>query len=649
MSSIPPPSTLRRPSYRPSLAPNSVRRPQTSADPPHRQSIAVAPARMTGSNNGVHGRPATEGPRNSIRQSMVPMGRQSIAPMSNSRQSAVPMSSRPSSFGLFPSSTGSAPTRDPRPLRDKGYQAMITEAIQEYLVSHHFEIEMKHPLTPKTLKSPTQKDFTMLFHWLYRRLDPGYRFTRSIDQEAYFLLRAVQYPYLESINKSQIGAVGGQNWPVLLGMLYWLVQLNKTFEVYDNKEFDGIQETDDMILDQMFTRYVSKSYRAFLANEDDYSEYEAEMEREFADYTSGVTNELKELENERVQLNERMIELNKNAQSLQELEGKGEALESDLVKFKAFLDSLEQRKLKYVAVMDKLKSEIGSHEQALQTLEMEKNSLQAQISSQGLTPADIDRMNAEREKLSKSLDVVGLRLEEASRMLSDKELSAQRALESLESSLQNYSTALYRIGISTSNIANDVSLNIPVDQLLIPGNLGKKPDEILDKKDIRNVVRPALQHYRQEISLDIHKAQDECIRLQEFLDRAAEEIQEKREMIETMEARLHADKLSYDEIYETMNSDSSASNAEIERLERELNSMKVTAQQGILQVTQRSQRIAIEFDQLKHAIALSRSKMNTDVEKMISYIINFKLHIQSTLEDYENFVVEESAREDGQV
>lgn len=608
----------------------------------NRQSMAIAPSRGGGSSSNNNN---NNNPRNStsIRKSMVPAAG-SNANSNNNNNNNNMRNSRQSSFGLnkFSNSTvpSSVPTRDPRPLRDKQYQAAIAQEIHDYLSTNKFEIEMKQPLTPKTLKTPTQKEFVLMFQWLYKRLDPGYRFTKSIEHEVYFLLKTIKYPYLESINKSQIAAVGGQNWPVFMGMLYWLVQLNMTLEIFENKQYEGVEETEDMVLDQIFTRYVCKSYNAFLANEDDYSEYKTEMQQEFDKHTEGVQNEIHGLEQENEQRKTHVQELSKDVDHLSSLQKKGEVLESDLEKFKAYIDKMESQKTKWTSMLEKIGDELSAAEKELSGLEEEKQNLQTQISSQGLTPADIDRMNAEREKLGKALESVSTRLEDVSNTEHDKELTAQKALESLEQSLQQYSSALYRVGLAS------VDFEIHLDNPLSNSNLGQRPDALLEGKDLKHEIRPAIQNHRQEISKRVHKAQDEAIKLQEYLDILSESISEKKDQVETLEARLNTDKITYDELYETMNSDASASNAEIERLERELHSMRVTSQQGLLQLNQRSQSVAIEYDQLKHSIQSSRDRLNADVEKAISTIINFKLHIQSTLENYENTVLDELEQED---
>jgi kinetochore protein NDC80 len=66
--------------------------------------------------------------------------------------------------------------RDPRPLKDRSYQAKIGQEMLDYLAQHNFKMEMKHTLSQNIIKSPTQKDVNYMFQWLYHRIDPSYRF-----------------------------------------------------------------------------------------------------------------------------------------------------------------------------------------------------------------------------------------------------------------------------------------------------------------------------------------------------------------------------------------------------------------------------------------------------------------------------------------
>lgn len=576
---------------------------------------------------------AASAQRSNMRKSIVPS--QGGPPGSNTR-------SRQSSMGIGNFSTpigGTTSSKDTRPLRDRNYQAVMCQAIYDYLLDNKFEIEMRHPLTQKTLKAPTQKDFVYIFHWLYKRLDPGYKFTKSIEHEVYFLLKTINYPFLESINKSQISAVGGQNWPVYLGMLHWLVELNMSLETYDSKDY-STGETDDDMLDQIFIRYISKSYKAFLANEDDYSEYKQEMEHEFEQYSASLSNDIESAANETAALESRFQELNKASEHYSSLERKGEALESDLVKFKAYIDTMEKRKAKWTSVLEKIGEELESAVRELKEIQTSKNELQQKIKEQGLLPADIDRINSERENLGRSLEKVSASLEEMNKICNEKEAAAQSSLDSLERYIQKYTSSIYRIGI-VSNENIKVDFDISLDAPLSTENLGKRPDALLKGKNLQQVIRPALLEYRNSVGTKVHIARDDLIKLQDQFDRITESINEKKDQTDNLDAKLNAARISHEAIYETMTSDTSVSHAQIEKMERDLQAMEIAATQGMLQLNQRSQSIAIEFDQLERNVQISRESMHADVQRMLFQITDFKVLIQESLEDFENFVVDE--------
>ena len=64
---------------------------------------------------------------------------------------------------------------------------------------------------------------------------------------------------------------------------------------------------------------------------------------------------------------------------------------------------------------------------------------------------------------------------------------------------------------------------------------------------------------------------------------------------------------------------------------------------------QREMNTNIEYEQLQHRAASLREELHTEIEKMINDVIKFKMHIQKSLEDYEEFVAEEVEKELGNV
>lgn len=171
--------------------------------------------------------------RSSIRQSqqrysLLPNQSQSQSQNSGNLRSSIAVRGyNPGSY-----STGySGSRRDTRPLGDKNFQNLIAQDILDYLNQEQFSVETNYPVSLKTFKQPTQRDFVTVFKWCYRRLDPGFQFTKTWETDLYTILKTIQYPYLNSITKSQISAVGGSNWPKFLGMLHWIVQIMKNLDM----------------------------------------------------------------------------------------------------------------------------------------------------------------------------------------------------------------------------------------------------------------------------------------------------------------------------------------------------------------------------------------------------------------------------------
>lgn len=555
--------------------------------------------------------------RYSARKSYAPSSSQQPPP-SQRRSSVMRRSSvgggALSQMNSFFSSTSSAVVqRDPRPLKDGAYRAKISQQVLEYLLQNGFELDMKHSLSPTALKSPMQKDFILIFQWLYHRLDPHYRFQKGIEHEVLPILKSIRYPYASSITKSQLTAVGSANaWPIFLGMLHWMLELIQTIERFQSGEFDeaAAAEGVDVGADRIIFRYLTRCYAAFLVENDDHEEYLQEMAASFEDRQSGYGEELSLLEAENEQLKKQLKELDDGVEPLKTLEETRALLDNDKKKFIDYIERLEARIGKLTATNEKLKGECATADKELESVEREKSSLQEAVDRQGLTPADIDRMNTEREKLSKGLSAIAQKITEGKMKLAEREAEAQSKLEALERAVTRYNSLAYQIGIipaSTPAAAGKefelsiVPLSEPPsssqsesNKLLLDATTGFQPAHLLSR-DLRHDIKPALAKLRQEIGVRIHEAQDESIKTQESIERISEQLADKREEVDTLHARVNSAHEEYQELKETMSAEGNASNAEIEKLEKELAGMRLGMRDGVLALEQRMQSVTIEY------------------------------------------------------
>lgn len=88
-----------------------------------------------------------------------------------------------------------------------------------------------------------------------------------------------------------------------------------------------------------------------------------------------------------------------------------------------------------------------------------------------------------------------------------------------------------------------------------------------------------------------------------------------------------------------------ASEAQIEKLEKELANMRTTLGESVQLMEQREMNTNLEYEQLQIRVTALREELHTEIERMLNDVIKFKVHIQKGLEDYDLFVEEEVVRE----
>lgn len=587
--------------------------------------MSLAPGLLragAGSNSSGFGRPSEaadpmstvqrESSRYSARKSYAPSSSQQPPP-SQRRSSVMRRSSVGTSQAnsFFSGVSSAVVQRDPRPLKEGPYKAKISQEILEYLLQNGFELEMKHTLSPTALKSPMQKDFVLIFQWLYHRLDPHYRFQKGIEHEVLPILKSIRYPYASSITKSQLTAVGSPNyWPVFLGILHWMLELIETMHQFQSGEFDhAATEEVDVGADRIIFRYLTRCYAAWLVENDDHEEYLQEMAASFEERQTEYTDELLVLEEENNLLKKQLEELEDGSEPLKKLEETRGFLEGDKLKFIDYIERLEFRVKKLLVTNEKLRLECLAADKELEAVEHEKTTLQEAVDRQGLTPADIDRMNTEREKLSKGLSAIAEKTTEGKMKLAEREAEAQSKLEALERAITRYNSLAYQIGMipSTTPVAGGKEFELSIlpfseppssqsesNKLLFDTTTGYQPAHLLSR-DLRNDIKPALIKLRKEIGARIHEAQDEGVKTQETLERISEQLADKREEVDTLHARVNSAQEEYQELKETMSAEGNASNAEIEKLEKELAGMRLGMRDGVLALEQRMQSVTIEY------------------------------------------------------
>ena len=474
--------------------------------------------------------------------------------------------------------------QDPRRLKDASVRAKMADELSEYLSRNNFEMEMMHSLNQKSFTSPTQKDFNYMFQWLYHRIDPTYRFSGKIDADVPALLKQMRYPFEKSITKSQITAVGGNNWHTFLGLLHWMMQLARMMEAFSTGAYDeAIMDAGyDISGDRIIFDFLSDAYRAFLSADEEEDDDAAKLVAPFVSRMAERFNaanahhleDLKMLEAEYQALQDQIDELEKHGPKIAKLTKEIKVLEEDMVKFEDFNNKVQKKLDKYPKRFEILEDEIKKVEAELEEVEQDKAQLQETLDSQGLTITDIDRMATERERLQRSIEATLARLDEAKRKTAEKESETGKRLEELERAVDKYNSLGYQIGVipptaanakgqnyelsltlrsgpdfSGSQLGNSAQNVLESDRLLADPNSGYQPHQLLNL-DLRGAVKTNITLLRKEVSERRNTALEQDLKHHDLLDEIREAIDDKQAEVEGLGHKVRAAEEEFDKTRE---------------------------------------------------------------------------------------------------
>jgi kinetochore protein NDC80 len=145
------------------------------------------------------------------------------------------------------------------------------------------------------------------------------------------------------------------------------------------------------------------------------------------------------------------------------------------------------------------------------------------------------------------------KVDEARKLAWDKELTAQKKVESIEKLIQSYNTLGYRIGIIPASAPHAMGVVFELDfnvQAAVGDREGQgqvRPDQLINR-DLRHEIRGALMKLREKLGGEVHKKQDEAIQLQEQLDRICEGLVDKKDELEGLDAKVVGAMEQYNEI-----------------------------------------------------------------------------------------------------
>ncbi|KAJ3284177.1 kinetochore-associated Ndc80 complex subunit ndc80 [Rhizoclosmatium sp. JEL0117] len=536
---------------------------------------------------------------------------------------------RPSNMGIAASINAPlAIAKDPRPIRDKQWQANAIRNLIAFLVQAGYN----QPVSPKTLQAPSAKDFTSIFKFLYAQLDPRYVFVKKFEEEVPVILRGLRYPFCDQISKSHLASVGSMHaWPSLLAMLTWMVELIMCCDQMDTQnEFD-----DDPVMgaqaqgEKVFFDYLTKAYAVFLAGDDNYDAMDDELISNFDRKNEKTVKDVEKLKVEHDVLSKEWASLRDSESPLTLAERESATLASDIEKFKLYIaNHLEPKKQKLEDQIKVVEEELACKETELDKQTIEKNELTQIVDSQEISPADVDRMTSEREQLVRALETLAKKADETNKVFWEKEMAVQKKMDQLEKLVQTFNTLSYDLGFLSSTSKDTQGVNFELElnfQTIDPTSMVSTP--------LTTVIKPTLLTIRASYNAAAHKAEDDAIATQETLDRLTEACAEKCDELMALEQRISKLNDAYNAEKEVFEKKMAARVKEMEVLESEMGKMRLDSSRALEESMRRLRDVGEEYDQLSQRFYSAKDEAEKGLLKVLEGVIGMKDTITAAIEE----------------
>ncbi|XP_063067249.1 kinetochore protein NDC80 homolog [Engraulis encrasicolus] len=333
--------------------------------------------------------------------------------------------------------------KDSRPLHDKTFIMQCIKQLCEFLSDNSFP----GTITVKALQSPSTKEFLKIFEFVMSLLDSSFQMpTARIEEEIPKIFKDIGYPF--ALSKSSMYSVGAPHtWPQVLGALVWLMDLVKLFSPMQEQDllFMDFPDTEASVEDgveynKLFVDYTRDTYYKYMQGSDTFDEEDGDyltslkrlynvdedhLESQMQMYHS-LAEEVNRLERE----SHKDPLMNKRTEKLK--------LQTDLQKLQEYIEMLRDFKQKQDAKGATLAEEIEATTLQRDTLRQEQARLQTILQNQKFKPADIERINQERNELQQQVDSMSRRLEETEQQLWAEEIALSKAKEETDKELAEY-------------------------------------------------------------------------------------------------------------------------------------------------------------------------------------------------------------------
>ncbi|KAL2096092.1 hypothetical protein ACEWY4_008240 [Coilia grayii] len=495
----------------------------------------------------------------SNRMSMVsatPQSKDLFGKLSMSKMQSVTSERRTSFFGnasagnrrnsCFGADGGSEKVKDSRPLHDKSFIQQCIKQLCEFLSDNSFPWS----ITVKSLQSPSTKEFLKIFEFIIHLLDPSFQIpTARTEEEIPRILKDLGYPFV--VSKSSMYSVGAPHtWPQVLGALVWLMDAVRLYSVFQEEDLlfcdspDGGTSVEEGVeYNKLLMEYTCDTYNKYMHGQDTFEE-------EAADYLISL-KKLYNVDEEHLEsqlqnyqaLSEEVDRLEKESHKdpLVNKRTQKHVMQTDQQKLLDYCDHLEAFKQNLDNKAASLVEELESTTLQRDSLKQEQARLENILQNQEFTPADIERINRERNELQQTLDSVSRSLEETEQELWAEEIALSKAREEADKELAEYHKLARKLKLIPPSAPNACGHDFEIKSFRAFGSESVAEWRTQIQNPLRNMIG--------DVEEEFNKLTNKKLSMQEALEQKHFNVMEKSKDVKQLKEQIRRldEQLEHDE------------------------------------------------------------------------------------------------------
>ncbi|GAA5900177.1 hypothetical protein JCM8208_002040 [Rhodotorula glutinis] len=552
--------------------------------------------------------------------------------------------------------------KDPRDSKPRQQRERMADDIMQFCAAH------QHAVSQKELLTPTGPQFESMFKFLVDKYDPALRLSpvssssssssgaagagasaaardknagAKLADEVMQTLRAVQYPFADSITKSHLQAVGSaQSWPNMLAMLHWFVKVIEAREQAFASDVelhmpaaDFASRPGEDMKQHAWVAHCATVYAHFLCGEGQPVDPHDPDSAFMFPVEEDVLREL--IERSQMALRERVEAVRQEHDDLEREYKQLTAKPDPIHGFREFRESQKRDLAKADTWLRdherKLDNDRRDKANAEREIEMalkdrdDKRALLArldrQVKEQKLTPLEIQSLSSDRQNLTRAMHDVQSRYRAVLGKTMSLEIDLNKKIDEATGLCAEYDDKAQQLGLLDGPVKGFE--DVPFAQEVNGASEAPVPE------GLSTVVKPALQSLRTSTRNEVRDLSLQAVKVEEELTRINEVLGDLGDREAQHEQELDVVDREKDQMQQAIDRETATSTAELDRLQTQVAAISATMEHALAVANHRyEQRVVERMAVSEHTSALRRSNRQA-LESALEQFMSYKEHMGS--------------------